>query len=153
MQKVMRPTQPPDLYTPLINRHNLTTERRDRHNHQFEMLQAERDSDDRNAKHQPQCKVGQRNPDAADQEPDKIHQERKTTPILLHDHRPMAERQERQRPQFEDLESERDPNDGQTHKDAGQEVFDSDHETAENNPNNISEYIHRTDIGFTLIPR
>lgn len=86
--------------------------------------------------------MGQRNPKAADKEPNHIHQQRKTPPILRYNHRSMAERKQRQHTQFKDLQSERDPDNRQTHHYTRREIFERNGKTAENDPNHITEKIH-----------
>ena len=121
---------------------NVVTEGGDGQAGQFEMLHAERDTDDGDAEDYPEKEMGQEYPYSPYEEPDDIHEEGKTTATLRDVYHLAAERPEGQHSEFQGLYSERYSDDRDKQADTGYKVFQCDEETAEQDPDDISKNFH-----------
>ena len=90
--------------------------------------------------------MAQGNPDTREQNPYHIHKNGQATPTVVLDNRCLTERQQSQDSDFENLQTKRYADNGATQGKAGHKILDSHHETAENNPNDISQCTHKGEI-------
>ena len=135
-----------------INSQNLLPKRRQRQPRHLKMLPSKRYANDGDAKENPKKQVGEGNPDAADKNPDDIHQDAEATARAIRRPNLATERPEGEDGKFQRLDAERYADDG-NHKDkAGNQIFHRRDEATEEEPDDVAEKIHVISILNCPIP-
>lgn len=106
------------------------------------MLHAPRDAHDGDAEQQAEYAVDNGNLPPAEQDPEQVHHRGEATGLARPEDHRMAERPESKRPQLEELQPERNPDDGHAHHQAHDEIQDRNDEAAEEQPEDIAEKSH-----------
>ncbi len=115
---------------------------------QFKMLQSERYANDSDAKHRAQHQMGKANADAADKNPNDIHQNGQTAAIRWRTAYFTAKRHQSYQGKFQSLQPERDT-DNRNHKyQARNDVFQKNQQAAQYYPQDIQQNIHTTELKF-----
>lgn len=109
---------------------------------QFEVLHAEGYPYDGDAKQNAESHMTQKYPYPSDEKPDNIHEcgQAAVRGVFVDDF--AAERPQGEYSQFQRLQAERDADDGDEQADARNEIFQCDEESAENQPDYISQNVH-----------
>lgn len=91
----------------------------------LEMLHAEGYADDRDAQQEPEAQVRKADPDASDEDPDDVHDERQASPAVALVHDTATEGPQRQYRQFQGLQPEGYADDRYHHHQAGYQILDT----------------------------
>jgi len=110
------------------------------------MLVSERNTDDGDVKQQAKKQVREHDGQAADKEPDYIHNKRQAPRSCVVLYRFFIKRQQGHLCQFQRLQAEGDTDYCNHQANTGYNVFDGNEYTSENNPDHISQCPHRTAI-------
>ena len=103
--------------------YNLFAERSKGKSGHFEMLFAERNSDDGNAKEYAKPKVGETDPNAAQNNPKNVHDKAQTSARLWRGFHALTERAEAKDTYLQGLDTKRNTDDGDHHTYTGYDVF------------------------------
>mgnify|MGYP003291658056 FL=1 len=114
-----------------------TAERHQRVFRNLEMLFAERDSNDRNAKDNAENHMDSGNLPPSENDPQDVECGGEATFRGIHDHF-LAERPECQKAELEQLDSERDSDDGNTHYQSSEKIHYRGYQPSEEEPDDIS---------------
>lgn len=114
--------------------------------HQLEVLHTEGDSDDRAAEDNAQCEVCQRNLDTAEDDPQHIHHYRQAAASILLRQHLASERPQRKCSQTHNLHTERYAYNREAEHQSAEEVAQREEQTAEDNPNDISDKFHNCNV-------
>jgi hypothetical protein len=110
---------------------------------QFQVLNGKGNADNGNGTQAGKYQVGNGNPDSSEANPENIHYQRKTAGGTGPVFQLFAEGQQRYACQLETLQSEGNANNGEAQQQATQQVFqEKEQPPAENDPKQISDYIH-----------
>ena len=121
---------------------------RQRKLHQFEMLNCERNADNRDRAEEGKDQMRKRDPDAADEYPYYVENDRHASTRCRDTANGSAEGQETQAGQFDQLVTEWNANNGQAQGDATHEIPECDHQPAsKDNPQQVSDGAHEFNNG------
>ena len=104
---------------------------------ELEMLLAERDTDDGNAKQNAEPKVCEADPKTAQYNPEDVHDKAQASARLRRRFHTLAERAEGKNTDLQGLETKRNTDDGDHHTYTGYDVFYSSYYTTQNQPKNV----------------
>jgi len=125
-----------------LSPYNRAAERHQREAHQFEVLNAERYTDDRNAEQRSPHEVRECDPDSADEDPHDVQQRVEASHGAFVGSHLAAERPQGEQPDAYYLQSERNAHYGKTQQYAADHILQRHEQTAENDPNDIAYYAH-----------
>ena len=106
---------------------------------ELEMLSAERDTDDGNAKQNAKRKVGEADPYAAHNNPEDVHDEAQASARLWRRFHALAEGAEGKETYLQGLDAKRNTDDGHHHAYTGYNVFYGSYYAAKYQPENIHQ--------------
>lgn len=115
---------------------------------QLEMLQSERNADNGDAKHGAQHQMGEANADAADKNPNDIHQNGQTAAIRWRTAYFAAKRHQSHQGKFQGLQPKRDTNNRNHKYQARNKVLQKNQQAAQHYPQDIQQNIHTADLKF-----
>ena len=124
----------------------LLSERKDRGEGHFEVLEAEGDAHDGDAEKEAEGKVEEGYLPPAEEDPDEVHHGRYTAGLVGAIDKFMAERPEGIGSQHEELDAEGYADDGDAHQKAHDEVDEGDNDSTQNQPEDITEKFHMMQI-------
>lgn len=101
------------------------------------MLQPEWNTDYGDTKYHTEYQMGEADPNAANQNPNDIHQHTEATAIIRATAHLASERAECQYGQFQSLKTKRNANDSNHHQQTGYDVFNTNHQPTQNNPQKV----------------
>ncbi len=99
---------------------------------------AEGDADDGDVEEEPEAEMGQTNPEAADEEPQHVHEEVQTACLLRLMLDMGAEGPEGEYAQLDGLQAEGDADDGDEQEQSAQKILDGNLYAAEEYPDDVS---------------
>ena len=102
------------------------------------MLHAERDSDDGQAAYYAESDVEQCDLYASEDDPDDIHDDGEASAVVGVGMHVSSERPEGKSGHLDELESERDSDDGDAEQDTHQGVIETDHKTSHDQPESVT---------------
>ena len=105
----------------------------------LEMLLAERDTDDGNAKQNAEPKVCEADPNAAHHNPEDVHDKAQASTRLWRRFYALTERAEGKDTDFQGLDTKRNTDDGNHHAYTGYNVFYGGYYTTEHQPENVHQ--------------
>ena len=118
------------------------SERSSTQKHQFEMLLSERDSDDGDAAQYSEEEVNKSYLPPPQKDPQHIHHNRKASGFTRLRFDIFSERPQSQSGQLQQLDSERNPDDGDAEQKADDDINAGNQSTSENKPKDVSQKTH-----------
>lgn len=127
------------------------SEGQERYFDQLEMLAGERDTDDGNEEQKTKAYMGNRYPEAAEQEPDNIHEGIEAPTGRRRGYRGTAKGPEHKRSELKTLQAEGNANDGETQHRTAYDIAKGCDETAEEEPDDVAERVHERWFGCSNV--